>query len=245
MKLSMIVTVIWYSNLPKPFAYVLFLFFAFTANLTASAQSDTEKLPMNYEVSMDANRLSTLYTLSFADHRIDTSISSDFCLYFTLETYRTNTFIGDLAMFLRTVGRQLMMWSVLGNPDELDSGSPAHPVLHDLTYCWDGVTCGYGILQFIAPYVSVMNIRRMFHQTSRVCNPLCQDHRYEYVASGVFSDVERASIPSVFAEIEIAARYVHSASSYSTPLDDDDFRELCDKCSIASETLDHAARLPN
>jgi len=159
---------------------------------------------------MDIEHLSTLYTISFTNPHLDPTRNGDFCVYFTLETTGAEMFVSDLALFIRGLGRDLIRWSVLGDPHRLNPDNPAHPVLRDLTYCWDGVACVHGVLQFGAPPVSVMNIRRVFHRTSRICGACCQAHRYEYFASGVFSDLERVDIPPVFAEMEVAAQYVHS-----------------------------------
>ena len=159
---------------------------------------------------MDVEELSTLHTISFTNPRLNPDGDGDFSVYFALETFGAETLVSDLALFIRTLGRQLIRWSVLGNPNRLDPDNSAHPVLRDLAYCWDGVTCTYGILQFHATPVSTMNIRRMFHRTSRICGPFCQAHQYEYFASGIFSDVEQAVIPTVFTEMEVAAQYVCS-----------------------------------
>jgi len=157
---------------------------------------------------MNVGHLSTLRTISFTNPRLDPDSDGDFCVYFTLETPGAETFVTDLALFVRDLGKELIRWSVLGHPDRLNPDNPAHPVLRDLTYCWDGVTCVHGVLQFSASPVSVMNIRRVFHRTSRIFGPFCQAHRYEYFASGIFLDVERAVIPVVFSEMEAAAQYV-------------------------------------
>ena len=159
---------------------------------------------------MDAERLSTLYTISFTNPRLDPSKDGDFCVYFTLETAGAETFVSDLALFIQTLGRNFIRWSVLGDPHRLYPDNPAHPILRDLAYCWDGVACTHGVLQFGATPVSVMNIRRMFHRTSRICGPFCHVHRYEYSASGIFLDVERSAIPPMFTDIEVAAQYVQS-----------------------------------
>ena len=157
---------------------------------------------------MDISQLSTLHTISFENPRLDSDGTGDFCVYFTLEAAGAESFVTDLALFIRTLGWRLIKWSVLGHPGRLGPNDPAHPVLRDLAYCWDGIACGYGVLQFHASPVSVMNIRRMFHRTSRICGPFCQTHRYEYFASGVFLDVELAAIPPVFADMEVAAQCV-------------------------------------
>jgi len=159
---------------------------------------------------MDVERLSSLYTISFSNPRLDPAKDGDFCVYFALETAGAETLVSDLALFIRTLGWNLIRWSVLGDPHRLGPNNPAHPVLRDLAYCWDGVACAYGVLQFGVGPVSVMNIRRVFHRTSRICGPFCQAHRYEYFANGIFSDVERAAIPQVFTEMEVAAQYVCS-----------------------------------
>jgi hypothetical protein len=162
---------------------------------------------------MEAEHLSTLHTISFTTPRLDPDKDGDFCVYFTLETSGAETFVTDLALFIQALGKKLIRWSVLGHPDRLDPNNPAHPVLRDLAYCWDGVACAYGVLQFGARPVSVMNIRRVFHRTSRIYGPFCQAHRHEYFASGIFLDVEQAVIPLVFTEMEVAAQYVHTNNS--------------------------------
>jgi len=159
---------------------------------------------------MEVGRLSSLYTISFTEPRLDPTRDGDFCVYFALETIGAETLVSDLALFIQALGRNLIRWSVLGNPHRLGPDNPAHPVLRDLTYCWDGVVCAHGVLQFGATSVSVMNIRWVFHRTSQICGPFCHAHRYEYFANGIFSDVERAVIPQVFTEMEVAAQYVHS-----------------------------------
>ena len=161
---------------------------------------------------MTIENLSTLYTLSFTKPRLDPSRDGDFCAYFVLESRGSETFVTDLAVFIHTLGQELMKWSVLGDPSRVDPCDPAHPVLRDIAYCWDGVACGYGVLQFSAIPVSVTNIRRNFHQTSRIFEPLCHRHRHEYFSSGIFSDWEDALLPLAFAEIEAAAQYVPEQS---------------------------------
>ena len=157
---------------------------------------------------MKAEKLSTLHTFSFSHPRVDPSWDGDFCIYFTLESDGQNTFVTDLALFIRTLGQNLIKWSVLGHPDRLDPGDPAHPTLRDIAYCWDGVASAHGVLQFSASDVSVMNIRRIFHQTSRIFGPICQTHRCEYFANGVFLDLEQPLLPLIFTEMEVAAQYV-------------------------------------
>jgi len=164
---------------------------------------------------MNVGQLSTLHTISFTNPRLDPDRDGDFCVYFSLESDGPQTFATDLALFIRTLGQELIEWSVLGYPDRLEPDDLAHPVLRDLAYSWDGVTCVFGVLQFGADPVSVMNIRRVFHRTSRVIRGLCHVHRYEYFANGIFADVERAVLPSVFIEMETAAQYVHN-KLYST-----------------------------
>lgn len=172
-------------------------------------QSNTRQFPLNYEVDMDVERLSTLHTISFTHPRLNPDRDEDFCVYFAIESSGSETFVTDLALFIRTLGQELVKWSVLGHPDRLDLGNPAHPVLRDLAYCWDGVACAHGVLQFNAIPVSVMNIRRTFHRTSRIFGAFCHTHRYEYFASGIFLDVEREMLPLVFTEMEVAAQYVY------------------------------------
>ena len=158
---------------------------------------------------MEIQHLSTLYTISFTRPRLNPDRDGDFCLYFALESSGSKTIMTDLALFIRAIGRQLIKWTVLGNPDRLSSGNPAHPVLRDLAYSWDGVACAYGVLQFSAIPVSIMNIRRMFHRTSKISGPFCHTHRYEYFLSGILSDVPREMISLVFTEMEVAAQYVY------------------------------------
>jgi hypothetical protein len=208
-------------------------------------QSNPQEFPLNYDISLDAARLSALHTISFTQPHLNQYEHRDFCIYFTLETFGAETLVSDLALFIRTIGQQLVEWSVLGDPSQLNSDNPAHPSLQDIAYCWDGVACAYGVLQFHASSVSVMNIRQMFHQTSKICGSFCQIHRYEYLASGVFSDVEQAAIPTMFAEIEIAAQYV--------PFPDvrkiltHNLRELCDDGTVLSEVagVDRVEHIPN
>ena len=130
----------------------------------------------------------------------------DFCVYFALDTNGAGSLFTDLALFIQTLAQRLNSWSVLKDPDQLSPES--HPKLQDLAYCWDGIAYAYGVLQFSASQVSLLNIRRMFHQTSLICNPHCYFHRYEYFASGVFLDMDPISIWFVFREMEIAAQYV-------------------------------------
>lgn len=172
-------------------------------------QSNTVEFPLSYETNMDVGQLSTLHTISFTHPRLNPNETGDFCVYFALETTRAETFITDLALFIRTLGQELIRWSVLEHHDRLGPDDPAHPVLWDLAYCWDGIACGHSVLQFRANPVSVMNIRWMFHRASQICGPFCQAHRYEYFASGIFLDVEQAAIPPVFADMEAAAQYVY------------------------------------
>ena len=164
---------------------------------------------------MKVKQLSTLYTISFTNPRLDSDRDGDFCVYFTLESDGPQTFATELALFIRALGRQLIKWSVLGNPDRLNPGDPIHPVLRDLVYSWDGVTCTSGVLQFGASPISVMNIRRAFHRTCRIINPLCNAHRYEYFANGIFANVEQATLLSSFTDMEVAAQYVHHNQLYS------------------------------
>ena len=159
---------------------------------------------------MDVGQLSTLHTFSFTNPRLNPNETGDFCVYFTMETAGAETFITDLALFIRTLGRRLIKWSVLGRPDRLGPDDPAHPALRDLAYCWDGIACGYGVLQFCAGPVSVMNVHRMFHRTSRICGPVCHTHRYEFFANGIFLDMEQAAILPIFTDMEVAAQYVYS-----------------------------------
>lgn len=160
---------------------------------------------------MDVNRLSVLYTISFTDPRLIPNRDTDFCVYFALETAGAKSLSTDLALFIRTLGRKLAMWSVVDDPDRLNPGDASHPKLQDIAYSWDGVACAYGVLQFSACPVPTLNIRRMFHQTSLICNPHCHTHRYEYFTSGIFSDLDHGSILQMFGEIEVCAQYVHSS----------------------------------
>ena len=160
---------------------------------------------------MDATRLSVLYTISFTDPRLIPTRDTDFCVYFALETVGVRSLSTDLALFVRTLGQKLTMWSILDDPDRFNPGNPHHPKLQDIAYSWDGVTCAYGVLQFSAGPVSTLNIRRTFHQTSLICSPHCHIHRYEYFASGIFSDSGHRSILQTFGEIEVCAQYIHSS----------------------------------
>ena len=164
---------------------------------------------------MKVEKLSVLHTISFTNPRLDPDRNGDFCVYFSLESDGPGTFATDLALFIRTLGRELIKWSVLGNSNWLHPGDPAHPVLQDLAYSWDGVTCTSGVLQFSASPVSVMNIRRVFHRTSRILGALCHTHRREYFAHGILADVEPAALRSVFIEMEVAAQYVHHSQLHS------------------------------
>jgi hypothetical protein len=159
---------------------------------------------------MRVENISTLYTLSFTEPRLNPDRGEDFCVYFALDSHGSGTFVTDLAVFIRALGQELIKWSVLGDSDHLDPGDPAHPVLRDFAYSWDGVACGYGVLQFGAPLTSVMNIRRSFHQMSRISAPLCSHLRFEYFGSGLFSDAGPSLLLQVFTEIEVAAQYVYN-----------------------------------
>ena len=116
----------------------------------------------------------------------------------------------DLALFIQTLAQRLNQWSVLEDANRCSPGSPAYPKLQDLAYCWDGVAYAYGVLQFSASQVSVLNIHRMFHQMSLICNPHCYFHRYKYFGSGVFLGVGPVTIWFLFREMEIAAQCVCS-----------------------------------
>lgn len=159
---------------------------------------------------MDVEQISTLHTISFSHPRLHPDGHGDFCVYFALETPGTETLVTDLALFIRSVGQKLIRWSVLGHSGRLNPGNPMHPVLRDLAYCWDGVATAYGVLQFSAQPVAVMNIQRVFHRSALMCAPFCPVHRYEYFATGIFLDMERRALPPVFDEMESAARYVSS-----------------------------------
>ena len=163
---------------------------------------------------MRVENLSTLYTISFTKPRLDPTMDGDFCVYFLLESRRSQTFVTDLALFVRALGRNFVKWSALGDPDHLGPGNPAHPALRDLAYSWDGVASCYGVLQFRATHVSVMNIRRNFHQLSHIFSPLCSHSRYEYFATGTFEDAEDTLLPLAFTEMEIAAQYVYSTNFF-------------------------------
>ena len=163
---------------------------------------------MDHGIDLDPGSVSALYTISFARPRLIPQRRTDFCVYFALETDEARTLFTDLAQFILALGQRLGGWSVLSNSDQPNLGSRAHPTLQDLAYCWDGVACAYGVLQFSAGPISMLNIRRMFHQTSLICHPLCYFHRYEYFASGIFSDLDDVMMIYVFREMEIAARYV-------------------------------------
>lgn len=195
---------------------------------------------------MNTDQLSTLHTISFTNPCLDPDKDGDFCVYFVLETDRVEKLVTDLALFIRDIGRTLIGWSVFGHADQLTAGNPAHPALRDLAYCWDGVTCAYGVLQFSATPVLVMNIHWAPHQTSQIYGPFCPAHWYEYFTSSIFSDVEQATLPLVFAEIEVAAQYVCSTrfllifelfiQSF--------FRELCGDHALFVNAADHGGRLP-
>lgn len=196
-----------YFCLQNPFEYA---FISIFSNAFSRNQSNTKEFPLDYETNMKVEQLSTLYTISFTSPRLDPDKDGDFCVYFALESNGSKMFVTDLALFVQALGQRLIKWSVLGHPDRLNPGNPAHPMLRDLAYCWDGIACAYGVLQFSASPVSVMNIRWIFHRTSWICGPFCHAHRYEYFSSGIFSDVERAMLPMVFTEMEAAAQYVQS-----------------------------------
>jgi len=159
---------------------------------------------------MDVKQISALHTVSFSDPRLRPDSHGDFCVYFALETQGAETLVTDLALLIRSVGQKLIRWSVLGHPSRLGPGNPIHPVLRDLAYCWDGVTTAYGVLQFSAPPVAVMNVQRAFHRAALLYAPFCHTHRYEYFATGIFLDVERRTLPLVFNEVELAVQYVPS-----------------------------------
>ena len=178
--------------------------------LLTSVQVDPRVFTLDYNTDMNAEQISTLYTISFSHPRLHPDNHDDFCVYFALETQGTGTLATDLALFIRGVGRRLIMWSVLGHPDRLEPGNPMHPALQDLAYCWDGVATVHGVLQFSAQPVAVMNIQRVFHRTASICSPFCHAHRYEYFATGIFSDVERWTLLLVFNDMELAARFVCS-----------------------------------
>lgn len=155
---------------------------------------------------MNVENISSLCTLSFSQPRLNPENHNAFCIYFALETQGAETLVTDLAIFIRNIGQKLIKWSVLGNPDKLEPDNPMHPILQDLAYCWDGVATAYGVLQFDAQPIAVMNIQRVFHRSALICAPFCHIHRYEYLATGIFLDVERWTIPLVFGEMESAAR---------------------------------------
>ena len=194
---------------------------------------------------MEIQQLSTLYTISFTRPRLNPDRDGDFCVYFALESSGSKTIMTDLALFIRAVGQELIKWSVLRNPNRLSSGNPAHPVLRDLAYSWDGVACAYGVLQFSAIPVSVMNIRRMFHRTSKISGPFCPSHRYEYFSSGILSDVPREMLSLVFTEMEVAAQYVYPPNFFLFFICSQfRFRELCDDHALFVDVKDRTKRLP-
>jgi len=119
------------------------------------------EFPLNYNIDMDTNQLSVLYTISFTDTRLIPTRDTDFCVYFALETVGARSLSADLALFIRTLGQKLNAWSALNDPDRLNPGNPLHPELQDIAYGWDGVACTYGVLQFSANPVPMLNIRRM------------------------------------------------------------------------------------
>ena len=53
---------------------------------------------------MNVEELSTLYTISFTCPRLNPNQDGDFCVYFTLESDGSNTFVTDLALFIRALG---------------------------------------------------------------------------------------------------------------------------------------------
>ena len=174
-------------------------------------QTNPAEFPLDFDAnSNDADCVSALHALSFTKPCLIPERRADFSVYFALDTNGAGTLFTDLALFIQALAQRLNKWSALDNTDWLSPRSPAHPTLQDLAYCWDGVTSAYGVLQFSANRVSVLNIRRMFHQTSLICNPHCYFHRYEYFANGVFVDLDPVSVLFVFQQMEVAARYVHS-----------------------------------
>lgn len=164
---------------------------------------------------MNVRQLSTLYTISFSRPRLHPDRCGDFCVYFALETQDTGTLVTDLALFIRGIGWKLIKWSVLGCSNRLGPGNPVHPSLQDLAYCWDGVATAYGVLQFSAQPMAVMNIQRVFHRTASICAPFCPARRYEYFATSTFLDVEQRTLPLVFGKVESAARYVLRSVPFS------------------------------
>jgi len=204
------------------------------------------EFPLDYNIDMDTNQLSVLYTISFTDPRLIPTRDTDFCVYFALETVGVRSLSADLALFIRTLGQKLNAWSALNDPDRLNPGNPLHPKLQDITYGWDSVACAYGVLQFSANLVPMLNIRRMFHQTSEICNPHCGTHWYEYLANGIFLDLDHRSILQMFSEMEVIAQYVHSArflqitNSYILFC----IRELCDDHALFVDDIDYTRRLP-
>ena len=209
-------------------------------------KSDPVEFPLDYNVDTDANRLSVLYTISFTDPRLIPFRDEDFCIYFALETVGATSLSTDLALFIRTLGQKLNTWSALDDPDRLNPGNPLHPKLEDLAYSWDGVACVYGVLQFSANPVPTLNICRMFHQTSRICSPYCYVHRYEYLASGIFSDLNDKSVLQTFGEIEVSVQYVRSARSLQITKSYILFyiRELCEDHTLFVDDINYTRRLP-
>lgn len=175
------------------------------------SQIDLRVFPLSYNTNMDTNQISTLYTISFSNPRLHPDSQGDFCVYFALETQGAETLVTNLALFIRSVRRKLIRWSVLGHPDCLRPGNPIHLILRDLACCWDGVATAYGVLQLGTPPVAVMNIQWAFHRTTLICTPFCHAHWYEYFATGIFLDVEWRTLPLVFDEMESAARYASFA----------------------------------
>ena len=210
-------------------------------------QNDPMEFPLDYNVDMDPDRLSVLYTISFTGPRLIPTRDTDFCVYFALETVGARTLSTDLALFIRTLGQRLNTWSVLNDPDRLNPGNPLYPKLQDIAYSWDGVACAYGVLQFYANPVPTLNIRRMFHQTSSICGPHCRVHQYEYFASGIFLDLGRRSIWETFSEVEVNAQYVvHSAGFLQIANSYIPFyiRELCEDHALFVDDTDYTRRLP-
>jgi hypothetical protein len=163
---------------------------------------------------MNTEQVSSLYMISFSHPRIHPNRHGDFCVYFALETQEAGTLDHRPCRVhprCRTEADQVVSFWVLQPPRTWEYTNTMHPSLHDLAYSWDGVATAYGVLQFSAPPVAVMNIQRVFHRTASICAPFSHTRRYEYFATGMFLDMERKTIPSVFNGVESAAQYVRRA----------------------------------
>ena len=223
----------------------MYLFFPSYHPADKIKQINASEFPLDFNASInDADHVSVLHTLSFTRPCLIPERRADFSVYFALDTNGAGTLFPDLALFIQALAQRLNRWSVLDNTGQCSLRSPAHPRLQDLAYCWDGVTSAYGVLQFTATRVSVSNIRRMFHQTSSICNPYCYFHRYKYFANGFFLDLDLASISLTFQQMEVAAQYVFSHLLFQTTYTLFYIRELCDGRILTIGPMDPPKRLP-